>query len=197
MKCGFLKDNIFLRGCYMFLKLFFDSKLHMKGRFIPPCYIGNKNNVFIGDNVGIGPFAYITATNAKLIIKGNCSIAEHFTVHTGNHARILGSFVSDINENNKPKGFDNDVIIERDVWIGCNVTLLSGVHIGRGATIAAGAVVTKDIPPYCVAGGIPAKLIKFYWTADEIIEHESQLYTQDERFTRDQLNIIFEKYSIK
>ena len=53
-----------------------------------------------------------------------------------------------------------------------NVTLLSGVEIERGATIAAGAVVAKPIPPYCIAGGVPAKVIKFYWTVNEIIEHE-------------------------
>ena len=68
-----------------------------------------------------------------------------------------------------------------------NVTLLAGVHIGRGATVAAGAIVTKDIPPYCVCGGIPAKVIKFYWSIDQIIEHESRLYNEDERFSREEL----------
>ena len=122
------------------------------------------------------------------------NIAEHFTVHTGNHARLIGRYVTDITESNKPDGYDKDVIIENDVWIGCNVTILSGVHIGRGSTIAAGAVVNKDIPPYCVAGGIPARVIKPYWTVEEIIEHEKMLYKKEDRFTEQQLNDIFKNY---
>ena len=103
-------------------------------------------------------------------------------------------FVSDIDEDNKPQGFDHDVIIEKDVWIGSNVTILEGVTIGRGATIAAGAVVNKDVPPYTVVGGVPAKVIKFYWTIDQIIEHESKLYPENERFSREQLEEVFIKY---
>src|SRR5574344_1422798 len=116
---------------------------------------GKKKNIFIYDNVGIGPNSFISATNAKCIIKGNTSIAEGFTVHTGNHAQVVGKFVSDINENNKPKGFDKDVMIDKDVWIGCRVTLLSGIKIGRGAIVAAGAVVNKTMPPYTIIGGVP------------------------------------------
>lgn len=54
-----------------------------------------------------------------------------------------------------------DIILADDVWIGANVTICSGVNIGQGAVIAAGAVVTKNIPPYAIAGGVPAKIIKF------------------------------------
>ena len=53
------------------------------------------------------------------------------------------------------------IIIEDDVWIGANVTVLGGIKIARGAVIAAGAVVTKDVPAYAVVGGVPAKLIKY------------------------------------
>ena len=79
------------------------------------------------------------------------------------------------------------MIIEKDVWIGANVTILSGVHIGRGATIAAGAVVNKDVPPYSIVGGIPAKVLKYYWTIDQIIEHERNLYPVNERLIREEL----------
>jgi acetyltransferase-like isoleucine patch superfamily enzyme len=53
-----------------------------------------------------------------------------------------------------------DIVIEDDVWIGARVILLAGVSIGRGAIVAAGAVVTKSVPPYAIVGGIPARLIK-------------------------------------
>ena len=132
----------------------------------------------------------MSTPNAKIIIKGNCAIAEHLTIHTGNHVRVIGKFVTDITEANKPKGFDEDVIIEKDVWIGSNVTILAGVHIGRGATIAAGAVVNKDVPPYSIVGGVPAKVIKFYWTIEDIIQHEEKLYLENERFSREELERI-------
>lgn len=54
-----------------------------------------------------------------------------------------------------------DITVEDDVWIGYRAVILSGVHIGQGAVIAAGAIVTKDVPPYAVVGGIPAKIIKY------------------------------------
>lgn len=198
-----IKNNRFLRGIYFLYQSFFGSKRNRFGYIAdsvivtPPHFFGNKSNIFIGDNVGIGPNCFISATNAKFIIKGNCAIAEGFTVHTGNHANVLGKFVKDLNDSNKPKGYDKDVIVEKDVWIGCNVTLLSGVHIGRGAIVAAGAVVSRDIPPYSVAGGIPARIIKFRWTIDEIIEHESMLYPEEERIPRDELIEIFQKYNDK
>ncbi len=58
--------------------------------------------------------------------------------------------------------------IGNDVWIGANVLILDGVTIGNGAIIAAGAVVTKDVPPYAVVGGVPAKIIKYRFNKEEI-----------------------------
>ena len=191
-----LKDNCFIRGMFFLHSDYFGWRKRIFGHIgknvvITPPFSGNKRNVFIYDNVGIGPYAELSALNAKIIIKGNCAIAEHLTIHTGNHARVVGLFLTDINEENKPKGYDRDVVIEKDVWIGANVTILAGVTVGRGATIAAGAVVSKDVPPYSIVGGVPAKVIKFYWTVEQILEHESKLYPEDERFSRDELeNVI-------
>lgn len=158
----------------------------------PPLDIDNGKNIFLGDNVSVGCGAHLSATNAKIVFKGDCAVAEHLTIHTGNHARIVGRFVTDIKETDKPNGYDKDVIIERDVWIGSNVTILAGVHIGRGATIAAGAVVNKSVPPYSVVGGVPAKVIKFYWTVEQILEHERQLYPESERFGKAELETLIE-----
>lgn len=58
------------------------------------------------------------------------------------------------------KTISKDVHIKRGCWIGTKVTILSGVTIGEGSIIGAGAVVTKDIPPYSIAAGVPAKVIK-------------------------------------
>ena len=154
----------------------------------------NSKNVFIYSDGGIER-CFISALNARFVIKEHCIIAEGLTVHTGNHARQVGMFVSEFDETNKPLGYDQDVIVEEDVWIGCNVTLLSGVTIGRGTTVAAGAVVSKSMPPYCICGGVPAKFIKFYWTIDQILEHEAKLYPEKDRYKREQLEELFKKYN--
>lgn len=194
-----LKANRWIRGVYFFLRSYIIPSKSNFGEIgshvtlTPPLFLGNPRNIYLGDSIGIGPHANISAIRAKFIVKGHCAIAEGLTVHTGNHARLLGKYITDINEQNKPEGYDKDVVVEEDVWIGSNVTLLSGVKIGRGATIAAGAVVNKDIPPYCIAGGVPAKVIKSYMTIDEIIDHEKMLYPEDKRIKKEDLLISFRK----
>lgn len=59
-------------------------------------------------------------------------------------------------------------IIGNDVWIGANVIILGGIHVGNGAVIGTGAVVTKDVPPYAIVGGVPAKIIRYRFTEDQI-----------------------------
>jgi acetyltransferase-like isoleucine patch superfamily enzyme len=54
-----------------------------------------------------------------------------------------------------------DIVLEDDVWLGANVVVLDGVTIGRGAIVGAGAVVTQSIPPYAIAGGVPARVIRY------------------------------------
>lgn len=60
------------------------------------------------------------------------------------------------------------IILEDDVWLGFRSTIMSGVRIGKGAVVAAGAVVTKDVPPYAIVGGVPAKIIKYRFPEDVI-----------------------------
>lgn len=191
-----IKNNTTLRGLFMFIRNYFGIRRSSFGYcadsvvITPPCSLGRYKNIFLYDHTQISSGSFISAYNAKFIVKANCCIAERLTVHTGNHAMIPGLFCSQVTEDIKPKGYDEDVVVENDVWIGCNVTLLSGVHIGRGAIIAAGAVVCKSIPPYAIAGGVPAKVIKFKWDIDTILEHEAKLYPENERFTREQLELI-------
>lgn len=197
-----IKNNRFVRGFYFLYRNYFGYSRKSFGyiadnvTLTPPLVITNPQNVFLyGDN-GLNN-ASIYTTNARFVMKSHSGAAEGLRVTTGNHAMIKGRFYRSITETEKPKGLDKDVIVENDVWIGRNVTLLSGVTIGRGCTIAAGAVVAKSTPPYAVIGGVPAKFIKFKWTIDEILEHEAVLYPEEERFSREELEAIFEKYQKK
>lgn len=190
-----IKNNRYIRGLYFYLLQYFIYSrrkfgfLSKETSFTPPCHIINPGNIFIYSKGSIIN-ATISALNAKFIVKKGCTIATGLNVQTGNHARVVGKYVGDISENDKPNGYDHDVVVEEDVWIGSNVTLLSGVTIGRGTTIAAGAVVSKSMPPYCICGGVPAKVIKFYWTIEQILEHEKMLYSDDQRLSRDYLENI-------
>jgi acetyltransferase-like isoleucine patch superfamily enzyme len=65
------------------------------------------------------------------------------------------------------------VVIDDDVWIGCRAIILKGVHIGRGAIVAAGAVVTKDVPAYALVGGVPAKILTQFQPAPGDARHGS------------------------
>lgn len=190
-----IKTNRYIRGFFFSIRQKYGYSRKRFGflsdgtTLTPPITIINPSNVYIYSDTDVGG-CYISALNACFVVKKGCALAEGLTVHTGNHARVIGKSVGDITELDKPQGYDKDVIIEEDVWIGSNVTLLAGVTIGRGSTIAAGAVVTKSIPPYCVAGGVPARVIKFYWSLEQILEHERQLYPEEERLTREYLEKI-------
>lgn len=129
-----------------------------------PYIIQGVENICIGENVYIGPNATIYTTRAKLVIKDHVMIAPNVTIITGDHKYVEGRYIDSITDEEKDAIYDQDVIIERDVWVGANVTILKGVHIGESAIIAAGAVVTRDVPPYTIVGGVPAKVIKRKFT---------------------------------
>ena len=149
-----------------------------------PCDLKNPKNIYLYDFARIGCRSTImTMGNSRFIMKRGCLTAEGLVVVTSNHRQHIGQFLQGNNEDNEYK----DIIVEEDVWIGINVTLLAGAHIGRGAIIGACSVVTKEIPPYAVAVGNPAKVIKFKWSIDDILKHESMLYPENERFTREEL----------
>lgn len=194
-----LRKNRFIRGLIYGYRLIFGYSrksfgyLHPDAYFTPPVHIINPKNVFIYTDTGMGNCS-ISAVNARFIVKKGTAIGGGLNAHTGNHARIIGTFLNQIRDCDKPKGYDRDIVIDEDAWIGSNVTLLAGVHIGRGATVAAGAVVTKDIPPYCIAGGIPAKVIKAYWDIPQIIEHEKKLYPEKDRYSENELETLLQNY---
>lgn len=154
----------------------------------PFTFIGGKH-ITIEDNVFINTNSYISAINARVLIKKYTAIGPNLYVSTGNHKMIPGVFFSTITDSEKGIGYDKDVIIEEDVWIGANVTILNGVTIGRGSIVGAGSLVTKDVLPYSIFGGVPAKFIKFKWTKEEIIYHEDKIYSKEDKKNLDFYNV--------
>ena len=147
-------------------------------------------NMSFGNYVRIHKYATLFSTDAKLIIGNKVALGPKVTIMTGNHATdTIGTFMWDVHKNRSD--LDKDVIIEDEIWVGSNVTILCGAHISRGCVVAAGAVVNKYIPPYSIVGGVPAKVLKFRFTPEQIIEHESILYPENERYTREELERIF------
>ena len=136
-------------------------------------------NVFPLDCVSVGQYSYgglkVLAFNndAKLKIGSFCSVgpevcfnlsADHYTNHISTYPFKVKMLYSSLFE-----GFSKgDIVVDDDVWIGYGATIMSGVHIGQGAIVAAGAVVTKDVPPYAIVGGVPAKVIKYRFGAEMI-----------------------------
>ena len=158
-----------------------------------PSSIVGAPNIYLGDNVSIGAYSVLTAPVTKIVIKRNSYSGPRLFISTGNHYLKKGYFSRLLtNEDKKRDGVNLnwDVCIDEDVWMGANVTILC-THVGRGAVIAAGAVCVKDVPPYTVWGGVPSKLLKIRFTIDEVIEHELQLYSEEERYTREELESIF------
>lgn len=124
-----------------------------------------ENDVFIHENVlirsrkavVIGEGTTINKNTCVLdnvIIGKQCSIAPNCVIVGSNHN------FSDKHQSIKQQGFSSEgIIICDDVWIGANVTILDGVKIEKGAIVAAGAVVNKNVPEFTVFGGVPAKMI--------------------------------------
>lgn len=117
-------------------------------------------SIIIGDGTNIGAFCHITAIN-KIIIGDGVLTGKWVTITDNNHGEICPDNLK-IPPANRTLISKGPVRIGNNVWIGDKVTILSGVTIGDGSVIAANAVVTKDIPPYSVFGGIPAKQFKTY-----------------------------------
>ena len=158
--------------------------------------ISGPENIIVDENCKIGSNTIIFATHAKVHIKKYFLGANGLHIIAGSHERRIGRFCADISDSEKRLdiGLDKDITINEDVWCGMNVSILRGVNVARGSTIATGSVVTKSTPPYSLNGGVPSHFIKFYWTIDQILEHESKLYPLDERYTREELEEIFAKY---
>lgn len=112
-------------------------------------YTGRSGKLIVGRNSRLN--------GVHIDVRKLVSIGEN--VRIAPYTIILDSDFHDVN-NHFADGASKDVIIEDDVWIATRSTILKGTRIGKGSVVAAGAVVTKDIPPYSVAAGVPARVIK-------------------------------------
>lgn len=127
--------------------------------------------VSIGKNSQLSP--YVVLFGGNISIGKNVMIGPHTTIVVGEH---------NWQQYEKPMRFadsikEKDIIIEEDVWIGANCTIVSGAYIHKGAVIGANSFVNKEIPPYAIAAGSPAKVIKYRFDEDTI----NKLISNNER----------------
>lgn len=146
----------------------------------------NSKRIFVGDNVSIGAGSFFgpvaqyagTTYDSKVIVGDNTIIGKNNSF-AAIHGVIIGKdvlFAGNVHITDHSHGYQDvnvpikqqrlfskgPVIIEDQCWLGFNCEVLSGVHIGRHSIVAARAVVTKDVPPYCIVAGNPAHIIKEY-----------------------------------
>lgn len=145
--------------------------------------IDKKAKIYRGSKVfnsSIGKYSYLGKKSSLVCAKVDkyCSIAGGVSIGLGEHTleKISTSPIFTEKRNAAGESWTDQecvypykrVSIGNDVWIGSRVIIKGGVNVGDGAVIAAGAVVTKDVPPYAIVGGVPAKLIRFRFSRDII-----------------------------
>jgi Acetyltransferase (isoleucine patch superfamily) len=115
-------------------------------------------HITIGNNCHIRANAHISATNS-ITIGNHLLTGTNVLITDNSHGMVTREYMS-LPPNQRPLTTKGPVVIGDNVWLGNNVCVMPGVTIGDGAIIGANAVVTHDIPPLCVAAGIPAKVVK-------------------------------------
>jgi acetyltransferase-like isoleucine patch superfamily enzyme len=111
----------------------------------------------IGQRTAINEFNSIRASGSEIVIGDNCLLSQYVAVIGSNHAIALGQPMRDQSWDLAKAG----VRIGNDVWIGAHAVILPGVEIGDGAVVAAGAVVTRNVPAYAVVVGVPAQIQRY------------------------------------
>lgn len=115
-------------------------------------HCGGNGCVEIGENTIIGAYSCLSGLHIK--IGNDCLIAPHVGIFANNHV-----FTDPHRKIREQKHTYKGIVIEEDCWLGSGVKVMDGVTIGKGSVIGAGAVVTKNIPPYSIAVGVPAKVV--------------------------------------
>jgi acetyltransferase-like isoleucine patch superfamily enzyme len=148
------------------------------------CRFGVYNTIYdhvVLDRVELGDFSYISSYSLAILARiGKFSaISDHVTCGLGLHPSYDFVSIHPIFYSRKNQAqisfADKDFVSEykpvdigHDVWIGSHVMIMGGITVGNGAIIGAGSVVTKDVPPYAIVGGVPAKLIRYRFNERQI-----------------------------
>ncbi len=162
--------------------LIIKGKLKLSGNIScgEKCRFYNGVTIKSGNIVTIGRYTSISGPNTDIVnsifpikIGSFCSIARNVTIQEFNHnpENFTTYYIEQNLLNKKTKNgkvSKGPIVIGNDVWIGAQCVILSGAEIGDGAIIAANSVVTGKIPPYAIAGGTPAKLIKYRFSEEKI-----------------------------
>ena len=123
-----------------------------------------------------GKHSYISRDSSinreDTVIGSFCSISDGVRIGLAQHPTEFFSTSSYFYDENNvlDRDFDKPCIIGNDVWIGSDVLIMGGINIGDGAVLAAGAVVTRDVPPYAIVGGVPAKVLRYRFDEETIKE---------------------------
>lgn len=120
----------------------------------PGLVINFPENVRLGNNLIFNRNVSITARK-RVTLGNDVMLGPNVVINDSNHL-----FIDKDTPITKQGHTAEEIVIEDDVWIAANCVILKGVHIGKGAVVAAGSVVTKDVPPYAVVAGVPARQIK-------------------------------------
>ena len=123
----------------------------------PPFYTDCGKNIHFGKNIFVN-------SGCRFQDQGGIWIGDNTLI---GHNAVLATLNHDPDPKKRANLIPSRIVIGRDVWLGANATVLPGVTIGDGAIVAAGAVVTKDVPPNTVVGGVPAKVMKTIGGNDE------------------------------
>ena len=118
---------------------------------------GGGANLKVGRNTYIQAGCTLNPFLGSITIGANCMIAARCAFMPYQH----GFADTSLPMREQPLTSKGDIVIEDDVWLGINVSVMDGVTIGQGAIVGAGAVVTKDIPPYSISGGVPARVLRY------------------------------------
>ena len=124
----------------------------MKNSYI---YAHDGGSLVIGDNFTINSNSQLGASFGKIIIGNNCAIAPNCVLRASNH-----NFENPNIPFREQGHVYGEIIIEDDVWIASNCVVVPNVTVGRSSVVGAGSVVTKNVEPYSVVGGVPARLMK-------------------------------------
>lgn len=191
--------NLFLSALNALYRNYFETRrskfgyIHRTARVRFPILIKGIENVYLHEHAHIMGRALIIATKAKFVMMKSSAASEGLTVITGNHPLVKGEFFLH-RAGEEDIQLARDVIVEEDVGMYSNVTLLAGVRIGRGSVIGSGSVCRYSIPPYAIVAGNPAKVIGFRFSPQLAIEHEKELYPENERLSLELLQENYRKY---